>query len=190
MKNKYQGETIESLKPLFYIHNRFPKNKYGHSELITYINDIPYNKLPEYCYQIKNFGKLKNISDNYILALQVLNHDHEKWGNDIINKNKAFCKILESIKNKKTQDSITPLLPFEIYLLKDGFEMVAFGGLNAYCPNRIYKKREKVIILYFGSIYGGNKINFSFELNYNFYQVSNKEEDYHNSINEKMPKLI
>ena len=105
--------------------------------------------------------------------------------------------------------STTPLLPFEIFLLNDGFEMVSFSEMNAINPgvnlvtnkndniiglkySRCYRKDDYFIILAFGIEINKKKTNFYFMTNkhpYAEFQVDNNLDNFDDAINGKLKPL-
>lgn len=192
-----------------------------------------YKQPVEYCNGVKltfetirDFEKIFNVpfsvaereSKAYNNAFNDSKYYSEFWENDEA-KNKAFSKIYEfNLFGKNgTGSSTTPLFPFEIYMMNDGFEMVSFCEMNSINPgvklfiykkskkkigdhyvyegkevfSRFYKKNDLIVSLAFGITIGGKKTNFYFvtnKSNYTF-QVDNDINNYKNAINGKLQSL-
>ena len=132
------------------------------------------------------------------------------WKNNVA-KQQAFDKVYEFNKSGKSgsMSSTTPLLPFEIFLLNDGFEMVSFSEMNAINPgvnlvtnkndniiglkySRCYRKDDYFIILAFGIEINKKKTNFYFMTNkhpYAEFQVDNNLDNFDDAINGKLKPL-
>jgi hypothetical protein len=131
-------------------------------------------------------------SDNY--AKKSCCYDSEKWA-DIKARDEAYKIIKEFIANRGsgTAASITPLMPFEIYLMNDGWKMDRFIELCAQHPmSRIYKKEDKTIFVRFGIIINDRRTNFYWESNFltGVYQVDNNIEMYEKAIRGELKDLI
>lgn len=131
-------------------------------------------------------------------------------------KEKAFEKIYDfNIKGKSgTGSSTTPLFPFEIYLMNDGFEMGSFSELTALNPGtslicdkyegdkvygpigilytRWYQKKDLMIYIGFGIRIGGVQTNFYFGSNQSnsVFQIDNNIENYNKAINLELKDLL
>lgn len=128
---------------------------------------------------------------------------------------KALNKIYEyNLSGKSgTGSTTTPLLPFEIYMMNDGFEMVSFCEMNAINPGfsivcekqkdnvlispkgvkygRCYQKDDYIICLAFGIKINGRETNFYFTTNKSehTFQVDNNLENYEKAINGQLKPL-
>lgn len=160
------------------------------------------------------FAKVQKESNAYNNALDESKYKSEFWTNDEA-KNKAFSKIYDfNLSGKSgTGSSTTPLLPFEIYMMNDGFNMVSFCELNAINPgvsiiaekqdgltfinpkglkySRCYKKDDYFIYIAFGIEINKQKTNFYFKTNKSGYtfQVDNDLSNYKKAIEGKLKPL-
>ena len=144
-------------------------------------------------YIYNNWAKIYWESHKFNNALKYCNYESDKWSSTEV-KDKALSKIYDFIKNrpKGCMSRITPLLPFEMYLLNDGFEMISFAPMNALEPNgRIYSKDGKEIVLAFGLTIDDRRTNFFYSVNNdNYYQVDNNIDNYIDAINSKLKPLL
>ena len=133
------------------------------------------------------FGVAQRESRAYNNALKECLFDSHLWKNSEV-RFKVFNKIYEfNLSGKSGSGSTTtPLFPFEIYMMNDGFEMVRFSELNAinpglkmhstgfekigdyeyhsvriFTPERFYEKGKKLISLKFGF---DKRVNFYFTI--------------------------
>lgn len=161
------------------------------------------------------FSKAQRESYAYNSALKESMYDSSIWKNNE-SREKAFEKIYHfNISGKSaTGSSTTPLFPFEIYMMDDGFEMISFCELNSinpgisivadkqvYCAyinprgirySRCYKKGEMFVYIAFGIEIGGKKTNFYFgtDINNDIFQVNNDIANYEKAINGKLKSLF
>lgn len=158
----------------------------------------------------EEYSKVSKDSFCYENTLNDINYNSDLWKNNVA-KQQAFDKVYEFNKSGKsgTGSSTTPLLPFEIFLLNDGFEMVSFSEMNAINPgvslvynkdinniglkySRCYKKDDYFIILAFGIEINKKKTNFYFMTNkhpYAEFQVDNNLDNFDDAINGKLRPL-
>jgi hypothetical protein len=153
------------------------------------------------------FAKVQKESNAYNKALNESNYKSDLWKNEKA-RDLAFNKIFDfNISGKSgTGSSTTPLLPFEIYMMNDGFEMVSFCELNAINPgvsivakkqdgttftkpkslkySRCYKKADYFIYIAFGIKINNRKTNFYFKTNKSncYFQVDNDFSNYEKAI--------
>lgn len=142
-------------------------------------------------------------------------YNSDLWKNEGA-KDRAFEKIHSyALKGRSgSGSSVTPLFPFEIFMMNDGFEMISFSELNAinsgiafiadkiidgviYNPTgivktRYYLKDDLLISLGFGIEINNRKINFYFETNksHGIFQVDNNIESYKKAISGNLEDLL
>lgn len=183
-------------RPRNYIHTRWENNN-----PIYYCNDI---KLTSEV--IKNFKQIFNSSYTtasnesyiYLKALRACNYNSELWENKK-SKDESFEIIYNFIKDNRISSSITPLLPFEIFMLNDNFKMVNFIELNAFHPgitltpantiyDRSYLKGDNFIYIAFGLQRGNRNVNFYFKTSKSeeLFEVNNNIKDYKQAIKGKL----
>lgn len=205
-------------EPKVYIKHAWEKRKgFRYEQPIDYCNGIrlTFETIRDFENIFKTpFSIAQKESRSYNNALKESKYDSEFWKNEEA-KNKAFSKIYEfNLSGKsKTGSSTTPLFPFEIYMMNDGFEMVSFCEMNAINPgfsivaekqkgnrlikpkfvkyNRCYKKEDYFICLAFGIEINKRKTNFYFKTNKSNYtfQVDNDINNYRKAINGKLQPL-
>lgn len=185
-------------QPDVYVYTKWEKKKGNRYEQpIKYCNntELTVDKIKNFkdVFGIEYSDALKE-SSAYNNTLKDCSYHSEFWNNDKA-KEKAFNKIYEfNISGKSgTGTSTTPLLPFEIFMLNDGFEMISFKELNAYHPmGRDYKKKDLAVYLGFGIQTSKVKANFYFQTSRQkgIYQVDNSVENYKKAINEELESLI
>jgi len=203
------------LKPKIYIETRWEKRDgFSFLQPVEYCNNIKFT--------ISNFEKIFNVpfsvvkkeSDMYKNTIEDSNYNSKLWKNTDI-KNKAFSKIYDfNISGKSGSiSSTTPLFPFEIYMINDGFEIISFCELNAINPGltiiadtfinnalvnpkgiqyrRSYKKDDNFIHLGFGIEINERKVNFYFKTSKSVFtfQVDNNFNNYEKAINGKLKPL-
>jgi len=153
------------------------------------------------------FAKVQKESNAYNNALNESKFKSDLWKNDKA-RNSAFKKIYDfNISGKSgTGSSTTPLFPFEIYMMNDGFEMLSFCELNAinsgvsiiaekqdgltfinpkgFKYSRCYKKEDYFIYVAFGIEINKTKTNFYFQTNKSHFtfQVDNDFSNYERAI--------
>lgn len=193
-------------------------------------NVSPYPQPFDYCDDVKltfeiisnfkdyfgiSYSECSRESEIYRRTIEDLLYESELWKNESI-KDMAFSKIYEFNKNGKSGNgsATTPLFPFEIYMMNDGFIMKSFCELTAINPglsivcdkivpdgesysftnpkkfhySRYYEKEDYFICLGFG--YG--KTNFYFKTSRcwgEYFQVDNDIKNYENAINGKLKIL-
>jgi len=202
-------------QPEYYIETFYEKRDgFRFEQPVQRLKGKTYYDYPESSYERENWGILRIESSKYNEAIFCSQYNSELWKRKS-QRNKAFLKIYEFIKKGKSGSgsSITPLFPFEIYLMNDGFKMVSFCELNAINTgvqivaekcigdeiigvkglkySRCYLKEDNFIYLAFGIVFYDIKTNFYFETsksNFTF-QVDNNIENYHNAINGKLRPL-
>lgn len=184
------------MKPTVYIETKWENRGSRYPQPIKYCNGKELT-----CEVIKNFeiifnkefGIASSESRAYNTALSYSKYDSELWKNDRARDN-AFEKIYNfNLQGKGgTSGSVTPLLPFEIFLMNDGFEMKSFCELNALMPMyRTYVKGDVKINIAFGIIIDGRQTNFYFKTSKHpsEFQVDNNPENYTKAINGKLKPL-
>lgn len=158
--------------------------------------------------EVKNWYKYFLESKQYDDAKKYCNYDSDLWTNETA-KNNAAVKIHNYITSGKsgTGSNVTPLFPFEIYLMNDGFKMLDFCELSALVPgvsimaksmiadkiinpkglcySRCYSKNNNFIYLAFGIEVNKKKTNFYFKTSKSTYafQVDNDINNYKKAIN-------
>ncbi len=209
---------MEVQEPKVYIKTAWEKREgFIYKEPVEYCNGIrlTFEAIRDFEKIFKTpFSVALKESRAYNDALRDSNYHSEFWKNDEA-KNKAFSKIYEFNLSGKSGNasSTTPLFPFEIYMMNDGFEMVSFCELNAIDSgvsivagkqkgdtlinpkgvlyNRCYQKDDYFICMAFGIEIDGKKTNFYFitnKSNYTF-QVDNDINNYQKAINGKLKPL-
>ena len=156
------------------------------------IQGFPYEQPVNYCGgieldsdRIKDFKNIFGISlataikesSCYNNSKKIIMYDSILWENNKA-KEKAFNKVYDFHKKGKSGNgsSVTPLFPFEIRLLNNGFEIDQFAELNAYYPRRCYKKNDKIVDIVFGI-----RPLFSVIVNSNVeYELDNTQQGYNN----------
>ncbi len=184
-------------QPKYYIRDLLKKREgFEYPQPVTYCNDVKldYNTICDF----KNiFGvDYKAVSKEsfyFNKAVNGLNNDSDLWSNEKV-KEQSFNVIYDYVINGggKSHSSITPLSPFEIFMLNDGFKMNYFCELNTLNPmSRKYQKEDLIIRICFGVIVNKRKVNFYFETSKSnkIFQVSNSKEDYNKAINGKLKEL-
>lgn len=189
--------SMNELKPKVYIETKWEFIEgYRYEQPVKYCNGVELTveviENFETIFKIP-FGEVLKTSNSYDRALDASLYYSELWTDESV-KNKAFSKIYEYILVKTAATgSITPLFPFELYLLNDGFELAYFSELNAYAPYRRYEKEDKIVSISFGITIRGKKTNFYFELpkedNYFYYQLDNEYSNYKKAIEGKLKPL-
>lgn len=201
--------------PEFYIETFYePREGFAFNQPVERLSGKKYYEYEEDSFERQHWGTIYWDSYKYNSALRDSNFNSELWKNNSV-KEKAFNKIYSFIKEGKSGSgsSITPLFPFEIFLLNDGFEIKDFCELNAINPGvtilcdsfigdkinnpkgikygRTYQKGKKVVNIGFGIVVKGQKTNFYFQINYeNYFQVNNDIKMYKKAISGKLPKLV
>lgn len=204
--------------PKVYIkHNWENRQGFKYKQPIDYCNGI------ELTYQtISNFETIFGVtfkqaqkeSHAYNQALKQSKFYLDLWKNNKI-RNQAFSKIYQfNLSGKSgTGSNTTPLFSFEIYMMNDGFKMLAFCELSALNPgisivadkqdgdyiinpkgfsyNRCYQKKDYFIYLAFGIEIFGKKTNFYFQTNksHHYFQVDNNINNYQAAINGNLKPL-
>ncbi len=196
------------------------KRSYEHREGFEYKQPVEYCNDVRLTFDvIKDFKNIFGVSlsqavkesSSYNRALESCKYDSELWNEK--QRDKALLKIHNSISNSNCLSSITPLFPFEIYMMNDGFEMISFCGLNAIDPGfsivaksqigdnilnpqgikygRCYKKDNHFISLGFGIEINDIKTNFYFNISKSnsYFQVDNNINNYHKAINGNLKSL-
>lgn len=134
-----------------------------------------------------SFSTAKKESNFYNNTKRVIMFDSDIWSNNLI-REKAFNKVYEFYKKGKSGNgsSVTPLLPFEIRLLNNGFTIEKFAELNAYFPRRCYKKENERVILSFDGI----RTSFIVILRDCFeYEIDNSRQGYHRVLKGQAEQL-
>jgi hypothetical protein len=170
-------------------------NGFQFKQRIERFNGKQYHECDRNSYEISNWVKANKETKIKELAKQiVLYNDLTMWENEIQKEN-AFSFVYEFISNKiKIGGSITNMLPFEIFLMSDGFELINFCELNAIDPiYRVYKKNDCIIYIGCGILLDSKRfVQFYFIINNKrkIYQVDNKKENYSDAINGKLKDLF
>lgn len=202
-------------KPQHYIQTVYEKRSgFKFDQPVDRLNGKTYYQYPPGSFERQNWGSIYWDSYKYNTALVASKFDSDLWQNETV-KQKAFIKIYDFIANGKSgsASSITALLPFEIFLLNDGFEMLSFCEMNAINPgvsiiaskqigdhiinpkflhqSRCYLKNNNHIYLAFGIKIAGKKTNFYFKTtnSHSYFQVDNNPAHYLNAINGRLTKL-
>jgi len=202
-------------QPKYYIQTFYEKRDgFRYEQPIKRLKGKTYYEFAEGSFERENWGFIAKQSYYYNEAIFASQFKSKLWKSKAI-KTKAFYIIYEFIRKGKsgTGSSITPLFPFEIFMLNDGFEIISFGELNAINPcvtvscekvigdeiigvkgikkTRTYVKNNKQISLCFGLIYDKKKTNFYFEINglNDSFQVDNSINNYEKAISGLLPSL-
>ena len=187
---------MEIQEPKVYIKHAWEKREgYKYEQPVEYCNGIKltFETIIDFENIFKTpFSVAEKESRSYNNALDKSKYYSKFWKNDEA-KNKAFSKIYDfNLSGKSgTGSSTTPLFPFEIYMMNDGFEMISFCEMNAINPglnlfvykkskkkigdqyvykgkevfSRCYKKNDLIVSLAFGITIGDKKTNFYFVTN-------------------------
>jgi len=167
-----------------------PREGYQFNQPVERLNGKSYFEYDEDSYERKNWGVIRNQSRLYNAALDYSLFHSDLWTNEQA-KEKAFDVIYEYISKRSSASAVTPLFPFEIYMLNDGFELTSFCELNAtQCTARCYYKDGVQVYLGFGF----ENTNFYFKTSNSseYFQVDNTKENYTKAIEGKLnpiPKL-
>lgn len=202
-------------KPKYYIQTFYEKRKgFQYEQPIQRLNGKSYFEYSENSFERQNWGSIYWDSRKYNDALAYSQFNSDLWTNEKA-KIDAFNKIYEFIKKGKSGSgsSVTPLFPFEIFLMNDGFTMDSFTELNAIntgvfivCDkivsdkiinpkgikfSRTYLKDDNFIYLAFGIEFNKLKTNFYFQTSksHHYFQVNNSIDKYSDAINGKLPFL-
>ena len=178
------------------------KTKYKKVKNFKYKQPVKfYNNIELTSNVINNF---KNIFQENYIDVSKRTYLYEKTKNsmnykslfweDIFIKKKVFNFIYNYYVNldKIIVGSTTPLFPFEIFMLNDGFNIIEFCELNAINPmSRTYKKNDLIINVCFGVVVNAIKTNFYFKNNKSnkYYQINNDIQNYYKSINFELKHL-
>jgi len=175
-------------KPKAYIYTLFEiPEGYQYEQPIKYCNGVQLT-----AERIEKFNNLFGVpfheawkqSNTYNQALEQCDYNSDLW-QDNEAKDKAFAFIADCIVKRNGGDgsSVTPLFPFEIYLLNDGFVMQSFTELNAMHPmGRKYVKTNCTVQISYGQ---GRKV-FSFTTTNapdKRFELTNDLSQYHKAIN-------
>lgn len=204
---------MEHLKPRYYIKTFWEyRDGYTYPQPVERLNGKSYYEWSEDSFERLNWGKIYKESYNYNQALDSILYNSEFWRDEKA-KQKALETVLKFINKGKsgTGSSITPLFPFEIELLNNGFKMMSFCELNALIPsltivaekingdeivnpkgiryNRWYRRGEDEDV-YIG--FGFGDTNFYFELSRfpgEVYQVNNDLTMFKEAINGQLENI-
>lgn len=191
------------------------KDGYRYEQPVHRLNGKIRDEYPQDSYEYKNWGKIYWDSKAYNDSLDYCNFDSYMWQNKLA-KLRAFEKIYNFVKSGASGQgsAVTQLLPFEIFLMNDGFEMINFCELNAINPGvsivgeqvnefkyknitglyygRSYIKDDNFIYIAFGLKTEDRLINFYFKTSKSkhYFQVENSIEKYHDSISGKLKPVI
>jgi hypothetical protein len=206
------------MKPDFYIETKYEKNVINSKGLVVehyfpqpveYCNGKTYFQYPENSYERKSWAENYWKSYRFDEAITASNFNSNKWRSEEA-KNKAFEIIYQFCLNGKSGNfsSITPLMPFEIELMNNGYQMIGFCELNALSPSfsivaekvvedkiinpsgfiyrRAYRKESKIIGIGFGK-----KTNFYFQImgNIKRFQVPIDMELFDKAVNGELKPI-
>lgn len=181
-------------KPKFYLHNRWLiKNNIEAPTLFCNNRELTSKDIEcfEETYGV-SFKKASQESYIYNKLNLAANHTSYLWDKKALAETQDFIRrSIESI-SRRDNTSITPLLPFEIMLVCNGYKMTQFIELNRYHPMyRTYYNGINTIDIGYGiTPVRGGFINFYFNLKGDVYQVDNDPENFNNAIAGKLPSLI
>ena len=119
--------------------------------------------------------------------LRAINHDLPHWKKGV--KNEVIDQLKDYLQNYYRLEFgvMTPLFPFEIYLLNDGFNMIYYSPLNAFCRLRVYKKDNNAVVTRYMRDEGITPHNFCFSdsrvytdsgCGYGLFDLLNQKEEY------------
>jgi len=180
-----------NMRTKYYIETTFETRLgYRYPQPVDRLNGKKWNNYAPESFEYKNWAEIKKHSREYDHAKVVSNYDSEYWENDLV-KEKTLNSIHDFILNesKEIHGAETQLLPFEIFLLNDGFEIYNFGHLNAYNPTRGYRKGRNYVCMILGYT---PKFRFCLntqKIHYVDFHLSNKQEDYQDAINGRLNRV-
>lgn len=209
---------MESRKPNIYLHKEFHfRDGFEYEQPYDYCGGLRINLK-----QLMNFKALfgvifseaKKESNYYNNAITYSRYNSKLWTNKS-SMDAAFLKIHEfNIKGGSgSGSSVTPLFPFEIFMMNDGFEMISFCELTRINPGisivgdsmvgdkiinpkgivrtRFYHKDGLCVYLGCGIKTGDYQTSFYFETNKSnaIFQIDNDINNYNKAIKGELKNI-